>query len=87
MIEITVCRTCQTFGRILNNFGECGDCSKKREQSSTQELAQKILERIAITEKQIQGGRQLGITSADVTRLITLKDDIKQLCQEVANKQ
>ena len=28
MIEVPICRTCKTIGRILNNFGECADCSK-----------------------------------------------------------
>jgi hypothetical protein len=37
--EISICRTCKTTGRMLNNFGECGDCTKKREAPEQEKLA------------------------------------------------
>jgi hypothetical protein len=52
----------------------------------TQELAQKILEMIETGDKELQQAKKLGLTSGDLTRIVSLKDDIKQLCQEEVSK-
>lgn len=61
---------------------------------TTQELAQRILERIETTEQDIStqlamlGPDTHGIRSAiGMNALAVLKNDIKQLCQEELNKQ
>ena len=35
MIEVSICRTCGQMLRVLNNFGECQDCTVKRAAQDT----------------------------------------------------
>ena|SRR2546421_10699681 len=35
MIEVSICRTCGQMRRVLNNFGECQDCTIKRAAQDT----------------------------------------------------
>jgi hypothetical protein len=49
-------------------------------------LAQQILEAIRGTEEDIGDIRSI-VTTQDVTRLLKLKEEIKELCQKEVNKQ
>jgi hypothetical protein len=53
---------------------------------TTQELARKILEAIERTEEEIGDVRSI-VTTQDVVKLLKLKGNIKDLCQEELNKQ
>lgn len=48
-IVTSICRTCGQHGAILNNFGECQDCTKKRHSKETQDV--KVSEREKVQEK------------------------------------
>jgi len=55
---------------------------------TTQELAQKIIEMIAEAERSLHNKPdQFFLTSLDADTLQSLKNDIKELCQEEVNKQ
>jgi hypothetical protein len=51
-IETSICRTCGQHGAILNNFGECQDCTKKRAAKETQDT--KVSEREKALEQLVR---------------------------------
>jgi hypothetical protein len=67
---------------MLNNFGECGDCIKAREQrGDARQLAQKILEIAKLGLEDLEGhGGASGAGFQQYREIITL-------CQEEVNKQ
>ena len=65
MIEVSICRTCGQIGRILNNFGECQDCTKERYAKETQDT--KVSEREKALEQLVKDWSDFVMTTALAT--------------------